>query len=175
MVSQHLAQIAPFIARSHFWPRYPHGLRGQTTQPEWTCRSLPLPGLLQPGRGCWPWWQSWLLQDKLITSTYLPTVLNKADLEQAQRRKVLQMVLPLTTRPRCSPDLCRLSPESSPTGSGKSQSDGVNRWLRIRCTLTHILHVPVSGPETSRRGIWPHHIEQSHGHPALKPLLAPMS
>ena len=37
----------------------------------------------------------WLFQDKLIISTYSPTALNKADLEQKQRKKVLQMVLPL--------------------------------------------------------------------------------
>lgn len=69
----------------------------------------------------------------------------------------------LTTRLGCPPDLCWLSPESSPTGTGKSKSDGVNRWLRIWCTLTHILHEPVSGPGISRRGIWPQSIQQSHG------------
>lgn len=39
----------------------------------------------------------WLFQDKLIISTYLPTALNKADLEQRQRKKALQMVLPLSS------------------------------------------------------------------------------
>lgn len=46
-------------------------------------------GLLAVGDG------GWLFQDYLIISKYLSTTLSKADLEQKQRKKVLQMVLPL--------------------------------------------------------------------------------
>lgn len=168
-----MAQITPFIARNHFWPTYPHGLRGLSANTTRTNLQVPPFGGFAPAGMGLLTAGAWLFQDKLITSTYLPTPLKKVDLEQKRRKKVLQMVLPLGSLQGFGalPTFV-LSPESSPTGTRKSKSDGVNRWLRIWCTLTHILHGPVSGPEISRRGIWPRYIQQNHGHTALKPLLA---
>lgn len=164
-----MAQITPFIARNHFWPSYPHGLRGLSANST-TRMNLQVPpfggsapagtGLLAVrGRG---------LAFSGLTKNIKILVRRPQKGRfgtEAEEESLTDgtATWQLTTRLGCPPDLCWLSPESSPTGTGKSKSDGVNRWLRIWCTLTHILHEPVSGPGISRRGIWPQSIQQSHG------------
>lgn len=93
-----MAQTSPFIARNHFWPSYPHGPAGLSAHSATRMNSqvTPFGGAAPAGMGLpTAGGRGWLFQDKLIISTYLPTALNKADLEQKQRKKVLQMVLPL--------------------------------------------------------------------------------
>lgn len=120
--------------------------------------------------------QGLLSQDKLIISTYLPTALSKADLEQKQRKKALQMVPPLGSPQQgwVPSDPCRLSPESSSTGTAEQVRWGQQMAENMVRINTHSFCACLR-PRINRRGIWPQHLWWNHGHSALRPLMASTS
>lgn len=140
----------------------PMGLPGcqQAAQPERTRRSLPAAALLQPGWGCRPRGRALLSQDKLIIPTYLPTALSKADLEQKQRKKALQMVPPLGSPQQGWGALltCAGSPRRA---APPAQAERVRWGQQMAENMVHINTHSLCAclwPRISRRGIWPRYL-----------------